>query len=64
METSGLALVLDNEETKKFWAGLWRLNVPNKIKTFAWRACTDLLPPYVGKFGKAKGGAFRQLLKL
>ena len=44
METSGLALVSDNEETKKFWAGLWRLNVPNKIKTFVWWACTDLLP--------------------
>ena len=28
---------------KKFWADLWKLRVPNKVKTFAWRVCTNSL---------------------
>ena len=27
-----------------FWKNLWRLNVPNKIKSFAWRASRNILP--------------------
>ena len=26
------------------WAKLWKLNVPNKIKVFGWRACHNILP--------------------
>lgn len=44
MEKVDAALASESGENKKFWASLWRLKVPNKIKTFAWRACTDSLP--------------------
>nr|POE54272.1 putative ribonuclease h protein [Quercus suber] len=44
MEKSEVASVLDNGEVKNFWSALWRLNVPNKVKSFAWRACSDCLP--------------------
>ena len=36
-----------NEVNKKMWSGLWRLKVPNKVKTFAWQACTESLPTLV-----------------
>ena len=29
---------------KKIWQALWNLKIPNKIKVFGWRACTDILP--------------------
>ncbi|KAL0011169.1 hypothetical protein SO802_006277 [Lithocarpus litseifolius] len=28
----------------KIWHVLWNLKIPNKIKVFGWRACTDILP--------------------
>ncbi|KAL5818508.1 hypothetical protein ACOSQ4_022350 [Xanthoceras sorbifolium] len=28
----------------KVWKHLWKLNDPNKIKVFAWRACKEILP--------------------
>ena len=44
MEKVDAASAFEPGENKKLWAGLWRLKVPNKIKTFAWRTCTDSLP--------------------
>nr|POE65820.1 hypothetical protein CFP56_13905 [Quercus suber] len=29
---------------KEFWNFIWRLNVPNKIRNFTWRACRNILP--------------------
>ena len=29
------------------WSGLWRLKVLNKVKTFAWQACSESLPTMV-----------------
>ena len=34
----------DIESTKKFWSSLWKLRIPNKVKCFTWRACTESLP--------------------
>ena len=44
MEKSEATSVSNNGEVKKFWTALWRLKVPNKVKTFAWCACTKSLP--------------------
>ena len=46
-ENSGSASGSTNEVNKKMWSGLWRLKVPNKIKTFVWRACTESFPTLV-----------------
>lgn len=43
-EHSNLASASNSEASKKFWAGVWRLNVPSKVKSFVWRACTNSLP--------------------
>ena len=32
---------------KMFWKSLWNMNVPNKIKTFAWRVCKNIIPTKV-----------------
>ena len=32
------------EAQKKFWKGMWQLQVPNKIKHFVWRICNNALP--------------------
>ena len=29
---------------KRVWAALWKLQIPNNIKVFGWRACNDILP--------------------
>lgn len=31
-------------DEKPFWKKLWKLQVPNKIKVFAWRVCQNSLP--------------------
>ena len=34
-----------NANTHKFfWRRLWGLNLPNKINSFAWRVCRNILP--------------------
>ena len=33
-----------------FWKRLWRLEIPNKIKLFLWRAASDILPIAVNLF--------------
>ena len=44
LEINELASLSDSGENKKFCSGLWKMKVPNKLKTFAWRACTNSLP--------------------
>ena len=34
----------DGSQEKSFWKKLWQINVPHKIRHFAWRACRDILP--------------------
>ena len=34
-----------NQATQRsFWKGIWKMQVPNKIKHFVWRVCNDALP--------------------
>ena len=33
----------DNQNRTLFWKTLWGLNVPNKVKSFAWRACRNII---------------------
>ena len=32
---------------KSFWKSIWYLKVPNKVKVFLWRACSNVLPTKV-----------------
>ena len=41
---SGSASRSSNEVNRRMWSGIWRLKVPNKVKTFAWQACFESLP--------------------
>ncbi|XP_050248972.1 uncharacterized protein LOC126696245 [Quercus robur] len=34
----------DGSQEKSFWKRLWQINVPHKIRHFAWRAYRDILP--------------------
>ena len=34
----------DGNQERSFWKHLWQINVPHKIRHFAWKACQDILP--------------------
>ncbi|KAL5765268.1 hypothetical protein ACOSQ2_017862 [Xanthoceras sorbifolium] len=38
------SLASSSNEALEVWKHLWKLDVPNKIKLFAWRACKEILP--------------------
>ena len=35
------------DATRRFWKGIWRFQVPRKIKHFMWKACRNALPTKV-----------------
>ena len=41
---NGEPSTLDLSLTKSLWKGVWRLEVPNRVKIVLWRAGTDSLP--------------------
>ena len=36
--------VSNNDAKRQFWRTIWNLAIPNKLKTFTWRACRNILP--------------------
>ena len=34
----------NEQKSKSFWKTLWRLNIPNKVKSLAWKASKNILP--------------------
>ena len=44
VENGGKGTVSDEGPLRKFWRSLWHLNLPHKIRHFAWRACKDIIP--------------------
>ena len=32
------------QEDRKWWKMIWAMNVPPKVKSFLWRACSNILP--------------------
>ena len=48
--SSSLGLVAgssNGHDKRSFWKSLWNLNIPNKIKYFAWWASKNILPTKV-----------------
>ena len=41
---NGASSTSDNRNMRKFWKYLWSINIPHKVKHFAWRACKEILP--------------------
>lgn len=41
---SGVASASDNSNMRMFWKYLWSINIPHKVKHFAWCACKEILP--------------------
>ena len=41
---NGATLTSDNSNMRKFWKYLWSINIPHKVKHFAWGACKEILP--------------------
>ena len=45
MKEEGLkGAVSDDYRLRRFWKTLWGLDIPSKVRHFAWRACKDILP--------------------
>ena len=40
----------DSSGMRSFWRKLWRTNIPNKIRTFGWKACQNILPTKMNLF--------------
>ena len=47
LENKGEALGSNSNNLRSFWKGIWNMRIPNKIKNFCWRACTESLPTLV-----------------
>lgn len=47
VENGGKGTVSDEGPLRKFWISIWHLNLPYKIRHFAWRACKDIIPTKV-----------------
>ena len=43
-ETLGAASSSDSSKQNLFWKRVWKLHIPNKIKVFLWRVCSNALP--------------------
>lgn len=52
-EQSERGCISNDGVIKKFWRKIWSLQVPNKVKHVAWRAC-KIIPPY--RFNLKKRG--------
>ena len=46
-ENSSDASASDGSLQKAFWKRIWKIWLPNKIKTFLWRVCSNALPTKV-----------------
>ena len=44
LQDNEVASSSDTAGQQKFWNSLWKLNIPNKVKFFLWRACTNSIP--------------------
>ena len=44
LENRGEASGSNSNNLRSFWKGIWKMRIPNKIKNFCWRACTESLP--------------------
>ena len=47
IELNALPSSSNTNEVKSFWKSIWRLKVPNKVKVFLWRTCSNALPTKV-----------------
>ena len=44
---TALGSTSNTQDQGLFWHTVWNLRIPNKIKTFIWKACQDILPTKV-----------------
>ena len=48
----GVALSAHPEGERKLWGNIWKCQVPQKIRIFAWKVSKDILPTKLNKFGR------------